>query len=66
VLVRTTAPVPLSHGTGAYRGIHGSVTITLVNAMIFAKKHGRCPADPETATPIGEVVSAIGSGHVSL
>lgn len=66
VVLRSTAPVPLSHGTGAYRGIHGSVTVTLVNAMIFAKKHGSCPANPETATPIAEVVSAIGSGHVSL
>jgi hypothetical protein len=66
VVLRSTAPVQLSHGTGAYRGIHGSVTVTLVNAMIFAKKHGSCPANPETATPIGEVVSALGSGRVSL
>ncbi len=66
VVLRSTAPVELSHGTGAYRGIHGTVTVTLVNAMIFAKKHGSCPANPETATPIGEVVSALGSGRVSL
>ncbi len=66
VVLRSTAPVQLSHGTGAYRGIHGTVTVTLVNAMIFAKKHGSCPANPETATPIGEVVSALGSGRVSL
>jgi hypothetical protein len=66
VVLRGTAPVQLSHGTGAYRGIHGSVTVTLVNAMIFAKKHGSCPANPQTATPIGEVLSALGSGRVSL
>jgi hypothetical protein len=66
VVLRSTAPVKLSHGTGAYRGIHGTVTVTLVNAMIFAKKHGNCPADPQTATPSGEVVSAIGSGRASF
>jgi hypothetical protein len=66
VVLRSTAPVQLSHGTGAYRGIHGTLTITLVNAMIFAKKHGSCPADPQTATPTGEVLSALGSGRVSL
>jgi hypothetical protein len=66
VVLHSTAPVQLSHGTGAYRGIHGTVTVTLVNAMIFAEKNGKCPADPATATPIGEVVSAIGSGQVSL
>ncbi len=66
VVLRSTAPVRLSHGTGAYRGIHGTVTVTLVNAMIFAKKHGSCPANPQTATPIGEVLSALGSGRVSL
>jgi hypothetical protein len=66
VVLQSTAPVPLSHGTGAYKGIHGSVTVTLVNAMDFAKKNGKCPANPENTTPIGEVVSAIGSGRVSL
>lgn len=66
VVLHSTAPVQISAGTGAYKGIHGSVTVTLVNAMIFAKKNGKCPADPQTATPIGEVVSAIGSGHVSF
>jgi hypothetical protein len=66
VVLHSTAPVQISHGTGAYRGIHGAVTVTLVNAMVFAKKHGNCPANPETATPIGEVVSAIGSGRVSM
>jgi len=40
--------------------------VTLVNAMVFSKKNGSCPADPQTATPIGEVVSAIGSGRLSL
>ncbi len=66
VVLQSTAAVPLSNGTGAYKGISGAVTVTLVNAMEFAKKDGKCPANPETATPIGEVVSAIGSGHVSL
>jgi len=64
VVLGSTAPVQLSHGTGAYRGIRGTVTVTLVNAMIFAKKDGKCPANPQAATPIGEVVSAIGSGRV--
>jgi hypothetical protein len=66
VVLRSTAPVQISHGTGAYRGIHGTITVTLVNAMVFAKKNGNCPANPETATPTGEVVSAIGSGRVSM
>ncbi len=66
VVLRSTAPVRLSHGTGAYRGIHGAVVVTLVNAMTFAKNAGKCPANPQTATPSGEVLSAIGSGRVSL
>jgi hypothetical protein len=66
VVLNSTAPVQISDGTGAYQGIHGSITVTLVNAMVFAKKDGQCPANPSTATPIGEVVSAIGSGQVSL
>jgi predicted kinase len=66
MVLHSTAPVQISAGTGAYKVIHGSVTVTLANAMIFAKKNGKCPADPETAIPVGEVVSAIGSGHVSF
>jgi len=66
VVLRSTAPVTISHGTGAYKGIHGTLTVTLVNAMVFAKKNGSCPANPETATPIGEVLSAIGSGQVTI
>jgi hypothetical protein len=66
VVLNSTAPVQIFDGTGAYQGIHGTITVTLVNAMVFAKKSGSCPANPQTATPIGEVVSAIGSGQVSL
>jgi len=65
LVIKGTAPVPLSHGTGAYKGIHGSVTVTLLDALIFGKKNGKCN-EGMTVTPLDSVGEITGSGHVSF
>jgi hypothetical protein len=65
LVLESTAPVGLSHGTGSYRGIHGTLNITVVNAVIFPKKNGRCVED--ITKPVrANVTSVTGSGRVTL
>jgi hypothetical protein len=65
LVLKSTAPVTLSHGTGSYRGIHGTLTVTVVNAVVFPKKDGRCAED--ISKPVrANVTSVTGSGRVSL
>ncbi len=65
LVLKSTAPVTLSHGTGSYRGIHGTLTVTVVNAVIFPKKSGRCAED--ISKPVrANITSVTGSGRVTL
>jgi hypothetical protein len=66
VLSKGSAPVQLSHGTRAYKGIHGSVTVKLVDAMIMPRmKNGQCAPGQSNAKPLAEVGLVTGSGRVS-
>jgi hypothetical protein len=65
VVVNGTAPVPLSHGTGAYRGIHGSIRATVTIALVFKRKNGKCATGP-TAPELAGVTLVTGSGRVSF
>ena len=63
-----TGPVTLSDGTGLYRGISGTVSITETFAYVAARfttgKHkGLCN---ESAQPIGQYGSITGTGTVSF
>jgi hypothetical protein len=53
--------LPVSHGTGAYAGITGSLTIRVVFTQIGKVVNGKCALPKETAD--NGVV--IGTGHVS-
>lgn len=64
-MLKGTAPVAVSHGTGAYSGIHGMLSITVVNAVVFPRtKTGRCDENISVATV--KLTWASGSGHVSF
>jgi hypothetical protein len=65
LVVKGTAPVPVLHGTGRYAGIHGTLTVTLVNALVFPrKKSGAC--DENFPAVKAKLTWATGSGHVSF
>jgi hypothetical protein len=65
LVLKSTAPVSLSHGTGRYRGIHGTLTITVVNAVVFPKKrNGSC--NEELPVAVQNLTLATGSGRVSF
>jgi hypothetical protein len=67
LVLRAAAPVPLSHGTGRYRGIRGTLRVTVVNALIFPrKKGGGCDFDIVRATPRQNLTSVTGAGHISF
>ena len=66
IVLTSTAPVQLSHGTRACKGIHGSVTVKLVDAMIMPRmKNGQCAPGESNAKPLAEVGLVTGSGRVS-
>jgi hypothetical protein len=66
VVLAGTAPIALSHGTGAYKGIHGSLTVHVINAIVFkVKKGAKCSPGP-TAPELTAVEQVTGSGRVSL
>lgn len=61
-----TQSVPLSGGTGAYRGITGSLKVTTTDAGVFPKlADGSCNIS-SNATPIGYISIARGSGRVTF
>jgi len=62
----TTAPVPIVSGTGAYTGITGSFTLNAQYAAILPKsKSGSCNTS-NSAEPLTQYASIIGSGSVTL
>jgi hypothetical protein len=65
VVLGGTAPITLSHGTGAYKGISGSITVHLTAAIVFkVKKGGKCSPGPN-APELTSVSQVTGSGRVS-
>jgi hypothetical protein len=61
-----SAAITVSHGTGAYKGIKGSITVTLSDAVVFKlTKAGKCSPSP-TAPELSSVSSVTGSGKVSF
>lgn len=65
LVLKGTAPMRVSHGTGKYRGIHGTLSITVVNAVVFPKKKtGGCEENISKA--VVQLTWATGSGHVSF
>jgi len=61
-----SAPATLKQGTGAYRGLTGTVQITTDLAGVFPKlRNGKCNLS-SNAQPIGFVFLAHGSGRVSF
>jgi hypothetical protein len=63
LVLKGTAPVTLSRGTGRYRGIRGTLRIALVSAAVFPKKNGHCAMNKP---PRASVTTVTGSGRVSL
>jgi hypothetical protein len=65
LILKSTAPVPLSHGTGRYAGIRGTLRITVQDAVVFPrKKNGSC--NEQESAEVASLTSVTGSGHVSL
>jgi hypothetical protein len=65
LVLKGTAPMAVSHGTGKYQGIHGTLKVTVVNAVVFPKKPaGGCVEN--IAKAVVELSWATGSGHVSF
>lgn len=63
IVVTSTAPVPLSHGTGKYKGIRGTLTVTVDNAVVFPRKaNGKC--DEVLSKALASITSVTGSGRV--
>jgi hypothetical protein len=59
-----TAPVPILDGTGLYRGISGSASVTEFFAFLLSHiANGKCDA-ASAATPIARYFSIIGGGSV--
>lgn len=65
VVLKGTAPMAVSHGTGKYAGIRGTLSITVLNAVVFPKKTtGGCLENISKAKV--QLTWATGSGHVSF
>jgi hypothetical protein len=66
LVLNGVGPITLLDGTGAYKGITGTATITLHEAEIVPRRsNGKCDFN-ENARPVAEVVSAAGAGRVSF
>jgi hypothetical protein len=66
VVLAVTAPATLFNGTGAYKGIAGTVTLTITNAAVLpTKSNGKCDESPNSVA-LGEVTISQGSGTVSF
>jgi hypothetical protein len=60
-----SAAITLSHGTGAYKGIKGSITVSFTDAVVFKlTKAGKCSPSP-TAPELSSVSQVSGSGKVT-
>jgi hypothetical protein len=65
LVLKGTAPMAVSHGTGAYSGIHGMLSVTVVNAVVFPRtKTRRCDENINVAAV--KLTWATGSGYVSF
>lgn len=66
VVLAASAPVTLSNGTGAYKGITGKVVLTITSAAVLpTKSDGSCNESPNSVA-IGEVTISQGSGRISF
>ncbi len=66
VVLAATAPATLFDGTGAYKGITGTVSITIASAAVLPKtSNGKCDESPN-AVAVGEVTISQGSGTITF
>jgi hypothetical protein len=66
IVVAGSGPVTTLHGTGAYKGIHGTIKVNFTDAIVFkVKKGGKCSPSP-TAPQKASVTEITGSGRVSF
>ena len=66
VVLAATAPASIFNGTGAYKGMTGTVTLNITNAAVLPRKsNGTCDESPNSVA-IGEVTISQGSGTVSF
>lgn len=68
--ISETAPAGISDGTGAYKGVSGSVNLTETFAIVVPRytsgKHkGQCNASP-SATPAAQIGTVYGTGSVTF
>lgn len=63
VVLKGTAPMTDSHGTGKYRGIQGRLSITVVNGVVFPAKTSGCVQNINKAVRLTRAADA---GQVSL
>jgi hypothetical protein len=66
IVLAATAPITLSHGTGAYKGISGSIKVNFSTAIVFKVKKGAKCSPSITAPELSSVQSVTGSGRVSF
>jgi hypothetical protein len=65
LILKSTAPVTLSNGTGAYKGIHGTVTITSQDVVVFPRnKNDSC--NEQLSLALTDLTTVTGSGKVAL
>lgn len=60
-----SGPVTLSNGTGAYKGISGTLTMTITFAFITSQKNGSCDQN-HNDPPLSQYQSITGSGTVAF
>jgi|GEM_PF-2109492 len=66
IVLTGKGPTALSHGTGAYAGIRGTITVTITEAGILPRlRSGACNQSP-SATPVAVAAMIQGSGTVSF
>jgi hypothetical protein len=66
VVLAGAAPTMLSDGTGAYKGITGTLAVAVHEAEIVPRlSNGKCNFN-EGATPVAQVISVAASGRVSF
>jgi hypothetical protein len=66
LVVAGTGPTTLFDGTGAYKGISGTLTATVHEAKLVPRNsNGSCNLN-EAAPPVAEVITAAASGKVSF
>jgi hypothetical protein len=61
-----TAPVPVVKGTKAYKGISGSVSVTLTFAVVIPLQKGKCNLSNSGPNPSAQYGSIAGTGTVSF